>query len=50
MPHDLKEEFKNKITRKFEERKITYQPMQNNQEETFVLNLCKILIVYAQKI
>jgi juvenile hormone acid methyltransferase len=49
MSHDQKEEFKKEFTREFEERKITYKTIQNNQEQTFVLDLYKILIVNAQK-
>ncbi|CAL1687505.1 unnamed protein product [Lasius platythorax] len=50
MPHDRKEEFKNEFTREFEKRKITYKTIQNNQEQRFVLDLYKILIVNAQKV
>ncbi|XP_029680856.1 juvenile hormone acid O-methyltransferase-like, partial [Formica exsecta] len=50
MPHDLKEEFKNEYTRKFEEKMITYKTIQNNQTQTFMLDLYKLLIVYARKV
>lgn len=49
MSHDRKEEFKKEFTREFEERKITYKTIQNNQEQTFVLDLYKILIVNCTK-
>ncbi|XP_029679526.1 juvenile hormone acid O-methyltransferase-like isoform X2 [Formica exsecta] len=49
MPHDLQEEFKNEYTRKFMEIKITYKTIQNNQEQILMLDLYKLLIVYARK-
>ncbi|XP_070166753.1 juvenile hormone acid O-methyltransferase-like isoform X2 [Polyergus mexicanus] len=49
MPHDLQEEFKNEYTRKFVEKKVTYKTIQNNQEQILMLDLYKLLIVYAQK-
>ncbi|XP_070150520.1 juvenile hormone acid O-methyltransferase-like [Polyergus mexicanus] len=50
MPHNLKEEFKNEYVRKFAEKKITYNTIQNNQKQTFILDIYKLLIVYARKV
>ncbi|XP_050458199.1 juvenile hormone acid O-methyltransferase-like isoform X1 [Cataglyphis hispanica] len=49
MPRDVQEEFKNEYIRKFVERKCTYKTIQNNQKQTIMLDLYKLLIVYARK-
>ncbi|XP_011704890.1 PREDICTED: uncharacterized protein LOC105460144 [Wasmannia auropunctata] len=48
MPHGLMEECKNVITYEYMRRKIDYKSIHNDQE--FLLDISKILVVYAQKI
>ncbi|XP_072747973.1 juvenile hormone acid O-methyltransferase-like [Anoplolepis gracilipes] len=50
MSYNQKEEFQNKFIHEFVKRQITYKTIHNNQEQTLILNLQKILIVYARKI
>lgn len=48
MPHDLMEECKNVLIHEYMKRKIKYKSISNDQE--LMLDLTKVLVVYAQKI
>ncbi|XP_067214415.1 juvenile hormone acid O-methyltransferase-like [Linepithema humile] len=50
MPHNLAKEFKDNYAREYMKRKIKYTSICNNQEQTFVLDVYKVLIVYARKV
>ncbi|XP_012231895.1 juvenile hormone acid O-methyltransferase-like [Linepithema humile] len=50
MPHDLAKEFKDNFAREYMRREISYTSICDNQEQKFVLNIHKIMIVYARKV
>jgi len=50
MPHDLANKFKHNFSREYMKRTIRCTTIRNNQEENFVLNVTKTLIIYAQKV
>lgn len=50
MPHDLANKFKHKFADEYTKRKISYTTVHNNQEQTFVLDVYKVLVIHARKV
>ncbi|XP_067212840.1 juvenile hormone acid O-methyltransferase-like [Linepithema humile] len=50
MPHDLIKEFKHNYAREYMKRKISYTSICDNQEQKFILDIHKVVIVYARKV
>lgn len=49
MPQKLKTEFNEEFKNEYMRRKVIFKRRQNNEEQTVILDMYRVLIIYAQK-